>query len=470
MDYEKLYKEALERAKNEYQTHKSFNGFREMLAHVFPELCESEDEKIRKALLSEFIHLQSKGYKFAGLEGEEIIAWLEKQGETYTKKDVHDAYIKGMFFAKDKLEKQGEQKSLNDVAKVITKNKETAMSFLKSCGIMNANGELADEYKVEQGEQKFIDKVEPRFNVGDWITNGKLLVGQVTSFDGEYYHYICDGLEQPLHVSNVHRWHLWTIQDAKDGDVLCCESGWTCLFKALDNHTNTFSSYCFMDSDKWFCNTGSEGHTLDKAFIKAYNGEIHPATKKQRDLLFQKMKEAGYEWDAEKKELNGIATYCQENCKGYQETGRCFADGECEAKKNVETGWSEEDRTMAFTLMRDVDQMSYVSKEGKNERIGWLNSLDEKFASRESSWSEEDDSMVEDVRNSFEFHCDEMTEALQEQYNKFFDKVKSLKPQKQWKPSEEQINALKEACDKHWEPDGLDPLYTLYEHLKKLRE
>jgi len=27
---------------------------------------------------------------------------------------------------------------------------------------------------------------------------------------------------------------------------------------------------------------------------------------------------------------------------------------------------------------------------------------------------------------------------------------------------------LKEACDKHWEPDGLDPLYTLYEQLKKL--
>ena len=53
--------------------------------------------------------------------------------------------------------------------------------------------------------------------------------------------------------------------------------------------------------------------------------------------------------------------------------------------------WSEEDRTMAFTLMRDIDQMSYISEEGKNERIGWLNSLDEKFALRKSSWSKEDD-------------------------------------------------------------------------------
>ena len=32
----------------------------------------------------------------------------------------------------------------------------------------------------------------------------------------------------------------------------------------------------------------------------------YPATKEQRDLLFKKMKEAGYQWDAEKKELRKI--------------------------------------------------------------------------------------------------------------------------------------------------------------------
>lgn len=31
---------------------------------------------------------------------------------------------------------------------------------------------------------------------------------------------------------------------------------------------------------------------------------VHPATKKQRDLLFSKIKEEGYEWDANKKEIN----------------------------------------------------------------------------------------------------------------------------------------------------------------------
>ena len=41
------------------------------------------------------------------------------------------------------------------------------------------------------------------------------------------------------------------------------------------------------------------GHML------CYTG-VHPATKTQSTLLFTKMKEAGYEWDNEKKELKGV--------------------------------------------------------------------------------------------------------------------------------------------------------------------
>ena len=41
--------------------------------------------------------------------------------------------------------------------------------------------------------------------------------------------------------------------------------------------------------------------------------------------------------------------------------------------------WTDSDRIMAFTLLRDVDQMTYISDEGKNERLQWLNSLEDKF-------------------------------------------------------------------------------------------
>ena len=79
-----------------------------------------------------------------------------------------------------------------------------------------------------------------------------------------------------------------------------------CIFKSLNDHTNTFSSYCFMDSDKCFFNSGSECHTLDKEFINAYNGLIHPATKEQRDALMKAMNDADYEWNAETKTLEKL--------------------------------------------------------------------------------------------------------------------------------------------------------------------
>ena len=42
-------------------------------------------------------------------------------------------------------------------------------------------------------------------------------------------------------------------------------------------------------------------------------------------------------------------------------------------------------------------------------------------------------------------------------YNADIEWLNSIRPQNRWKPSDEQMKALKIACDEHWEPDGLDP-------------
>ena len=83
MDYEKAYKEALERAKSKIENDKGHVLYEDDIKEIFPELVESEREQIRKNLISFFkkeYGTNSNAY-FAGIEVKDIIAWLEKQGE-----------------------------------------------------------------------------------------------------------------------------------------------------------------------------------------------------------------------------------------------------------------------------------------------------------------------------------------------------------------------------------------------------
>ena len=105
----KAYDEAIERA-SKLRVQNPFDTVSQMMEHVFPELCESKDERIRKTLINFFQDWHKNRSHCWGISVPEILAWLEKQGTSYTKKDVDDAYVEGMVFAKNELEKQSEQK------------------------------------------------------------------------------------------------------------------------------------------------------------------------------------------------------------------------------------------------------------------------------------------------------------------------------------------------------------------------
>ena len=85
----------------------------------------------------------------------------------------------------------------------------------------------------------------------------------------------------------------WTIEDAQNGDVLVDEDNNIGIFQECEGMY--WYSYTYFGRDgqlRGFSMGGSHEQT-----------DTHPATKEQCDLLFQKIKEAGYEWDADKKEL-----------------------------------------------------------------------------------------------------------------------------------------------------------------------
>ena len=79
-DYEKKYKEALSRAATELEICGADKSLRNMIYAIFPdEFKESEDEKIRKALVDALNKNLGNGIEKYGTTLNAALTWLEKQ-------------------------------------------------------------------------------------------------------------------------------------------------------------------------------------------------------------------------------------------------------------------------------------------------------------------------------------------------------------------------------------------------------
>ena len=282
----KAYDEALERARKLYEQ----GTITESLGYVFPELKESEDERIRKAIhiYLDWLDGRNKDYQPKGdYSIKDMIAWLEKQKE-YESTDFEYVWDRtdcgALTSALDKYSKE---------------------AIINMCHAWYDKGiELERKSWLEkQGKQKPTDKVEPKFKVGDWVVDNKNgIVKQILSYKhGVYKHTY--GYSVKIFENE---WRMWTINDAKDGDVLYSKK-----HNLLWLHKDLKQCYSCIN-----LNYNNISISTDIIIPK----DVYPATKEQRDLLFQKMKNAGYEWDEKKKELkllitNGGDFFESVNCK-----------------------------------------------------------------------------------------------------------------------------------------------------------
>jgi len=80
MDYEKKYKEALEKARIYRDNAIALEEYSAVARYknIFPELAEREDERIRKALIDGVRQIRCKN----GITQEQMIAYLEKQKDS----------------------------------------------------------------------------------------------------------------------------------------------------------------------------------------------------------------------------------------------------------------------------------------------------------------------------------------------------------------------------------------------------
>lgn len=130
---------------------------------------------------------------------------------------------------------------------------------------------------------------ESRFKAGDWVVTSYGKVNQVITVDGNNGFTLDDGTY--LSSSGKDDYHLWSISDAKRGDVLVSHQS-IFLFKRV-YMAGKPEAYCAV---------------MENSFIKCPGGcwtndPCCPATKEQRELLFKKMKEFGYKWDFKNREL-----------------------------------------------------------------------------------------------------------------------------------------------------------------------
>lgn len=221
----------------------------------------------------------------------------------------------------------------------------------------------------KQGEQKSADKVEPKFKVGNWvraISSGNIF--KILSVNDGLYRVLCyDGVEANYPTEVEKDLAHWTIQDAKEGDVLVYE-GEIFLLKL----------YALWHKIVYHCCYGKKElhiHSIYESLKKEDFENVHPATKEQRELLFQKMKESGYKWDSEKKELKRIDA--RENLK--LDGDLMIADCMIVEQKST---WSEEDERM-FTLCASSVKTRYndgLLTNNEYEQVSlWLKSLKQRM-------------------------------------------------------------------------------------------
>ena len=253
-------------------------------------LKSSKDEDILKFV--QYIEKEAKAYEFnlpnRGYDiyafAKDILTWLEKQGKYKSQEEVL------------KIRQELYQSGYNDGYKHGCKDTQVKQKPFDYENINIKQKDFAPKPAMEAIHEEKVDnanKVEPKFKVGDWcIDNEDGTIFQIVKvLDNTYIYKTTEGSEYSCtHYSLENDAKLWTIQDAKDGDVLVEDS---CIFiiqKLGDNST----------AAKTYCTLYNDGDFDDGSILYFDVDSTKPATKEQRDVLMKAMTDAGYAFDFDK--------------------------------------------------------------------------------------------------------------------------------------------------------------------------
>jgi len=243
-----------------------------------------------------------------------------------------------------------------------------------------------------------------------------------------------------LKITDIdNEYHLWTIQDAKDGDVLQLGEVTTIFKKYIGRgHCRCYCSVC----DGEFEIPSQDGADNDYGCDNAT-----PATKEQRNTLIEAMADAEYAFDFEKKELKKIE---QKPAK-----------------------WSEKDESMHTRCIGVLGKCYMGELPTKvEEELNWLKYLDNRVQLQpKQEWNKEDEDTIKFLishfcvshyNRSFQFTTNKLIT-----HDELLEKIRNLRPH--WKPSDNQMDALDYYANSICTySDRQDDLRSLFNDLKKL--
>lgn len=208
-DYKKKYEDALERAKDLHDNHALGMPFiYETCEQIFPELKESEDEKIRKEIINFINKTISFGVKnideeFSSKNCHDWIAWLEKQGKN---EEIDEAsYRTGIKRVLDNpesygLEKQGEQKPID----LNTISIQKLVNVYRNTNEYDEDGNLKGKpvncmiRAYEQGIMDILKTIKQKYVEPAWSAE-----------DTEMMQYVIDSIDTNISYSNFTNIRIW---------------------------------------------------------------------------------------------------------------------------------------------------------------------------------------------------------------------------------------------------------------------
>ena len=510
----KAYDEAIERAKKFYTPDSNNVNLKATLEMIFPELKEDEDEMIRKELIN-FVKSRLAGFP----ECDRFINWIESQGEQAN--EIYPIFRVGDYIRNKKTSDKVliEQLDVKSKAYCYTSYGEITEVHSDFPFSKQDEWELIGQKIIEQ---KSDDKVEPKFKVGDWVVSPNGVYWHIDTIQNGRYEVTSNTGQCSNWPLDTNIYHLWTISDAKNGDILIKDVypyyGTICLFKEFIQPFG-MKLYCSIDKKGLFF----PYNNCDCDYYHGYDVTLYPATKEQRDTLMKAMADAGYTFDFEKKELKKIENknpLLSDFFKAEYERGKADAQ---------KPAWSEEDENKLSLLEALCDEQikgatSYSTMYREmHELKDWLESLKDRVQPKQE-WKQENTDNLTAFENAM-MHIGSSffgqnagldpnnTNVIKEQANILLELVskqewneedekyiasiikmvehcgfssivgitktaaiawlKSLRLRKQWKPSKEQLYYLSwianiKLGDSVVEQEVSKHLNELYEQLKQL--